>query len=160
MQFLQNGKIMFDNMYEMYFNLYNALELAVDEQTQYLYDINNRQPLRFKDKYIKTSLTNPVVYAGKNDIVFDPASNYQLMVSIMGYFLDSHSGEISFIAQYIEDNLTRDKQRVCVKTKDKVIESQFYYNVYLGYVECIFALADEMIPDLSNLDIVELKEKK
>ena len=135
-----NGKIMFDDMYELYYHLFLEIGLSINGNN-YLYDQDTEIPLMYKDKYIKATTFPVPIYAGRNDIVFDPSQNYNLMVSILGYYIDkesnSDSGDnIGFIAQYIEDN-DIEMQRVVVKTKSGDYFSQFYHNI-----------------DLSNFDLV------
>lgn len=152
-----NGKIMFDDMYELYYHLFLEIGLSINGNN-YLYDQDTEIPLMYKDKYIKATTFPVPIYAGRNDIVFDPSQNYNLMVSILGYYIDkesnSDSGDnIGFIAQYIEDN-DIEMQRVVVKTKNGDYASQFYHNVFLGYIEVIFLLAHSFNVDLSNFDLV------
>lgn len=152
MQFLINGRVKFDDIYELYYNLFTTIGLGIN-QNSYLYDQDTGTMICLKDKFIKASVQPVTIYAGKNDIIFAPDQNYQLMVCLLGYYLDKNP-ELSFIAQYIEDDNKREKQRVCVKTHNGVVESNFYSNIYLGYIECIFILSGGFIPDLSNFDIV------
>lgn len=152
-----NGKIMFDDMYELYYHLFLEIGLSINGNN-YLYDQDTEIPLMYKDKYIKATTFPVPIYAGRNDIVFDPSQNYNLMVSILGYYIDkesnSDSGDnIGFIAQYIEDN-DIEMQRVVVKTKNGDYASQFYHNIFLGYIEIIFLLAHSFNVDLSNFDLV------
>lgn len=152
-----NGKIMFDDMYELYYHLFLEIGLSIN-CNNYLYDQDTEILLMYKDKYIKATTFPVPIYAGRNDIVFDPSQNYNLMVSILGYYIDkesnSDSGDnIGFIAQYIEDN-DIEMQRVVVKTKNGDYASQFYHNVFLGYIEVIFLLAHSFNVDLSNFDLV------
>ena len=152
-----NGKIMFDDMYELYYHLFLEIGLSINGN-DYLYDQDTEILLMYKDKYIKATTFPVPIYAGRNDIVFDPSQNYNLMVSILGYYIDkesnSDSGDnIGFIAQYIEDN-DIEMQRVVVKTKNGDYASQFYHNVFLGYIEVIFLLAHSFNVDLSNFDLV------
>lgn len=159
MKFMPNGKMIFDDIYEMYYNLFLELGLAVNNDG-YLYDTESNIVLKFKDKYIKAAMTRTPVYPGAFDIVFDPSQNYMLMVYMMGYYIDKESsnGEdrIGFIAQYIdEDRSTDDKiQRVVVKTRNGNIYSQYYHNIFLAYIEMVFILSGNTSLDLSNFDIV------
>lgn len=152
-----NGKIMFDDMYELYYHLFLEIGLSINSN-QYLYDQDTGIPLMYKDKYIKATIVPVPIYAGRNDIVFDPSQNYNLMVSILGYYIDKESNSedgdnIGFIAQYIEDN-GEEMQRVVVKTRNGDFTSQYYHNVFLGYIEVIFLLARSFNVNLSNFDLV------
>lgn len=162
MNFLANGKIVFNDIYEMFYHLFTEIGLSINGN-QYLYDQDTGIELKYKDKYIKATVQPIPIYAGRNDIVFDPIKNYNLMVSILGYYIDKESqnpngDNIGFIAQYIEEipNGSSDpdkrRQRVVLKTNKGEIRSQFYNNIYLGYIEIIFILSDNFIPDLSNFD--------
>ena len=161
MNFLPNGKVSFNDIYELYYHLFTEIGLSISPN-QYLYDQDTGIELRFKDKYIKATVHPIPIYSGKNDIIFDPSKNYNLMVSLLGYYIDKESNNteqsdnIGFIAQYIEETPGREKQRVVIKTKRGEIKSQFYFNIYLGYIEIIFILSGNFLPDLSNFDFIEL----
>ena len=152
-----NGKMMFENIFEMYYNLFNEIGLSINDQN-YLYDQDTGLVLKYKDKFIKATVNPTPIYAGRNDVIFDPAKNYNLMTSIFGYYIDkeSHNPECNFkfVAQYIDDNDARDKQRFVVRTKKTDIFSEFYYNVYLAYIEMIFILSGYNV-DLSNFDMID-----
>ena len=152
MNILPNGLVQFEDLGEMWYNLFLELGLALDANG-YLYDTDTHIQIRFKDKLIKADVRNATLYTGKADIVFDPANNYFLMATIMGYYLDKY-GEPNFTAYYIEDNEAKDKQRLTVKYNDgREVYSQFYNNVYLAFVETIFRMTD-MYVDLSGFDIL------
>jgi hypothetical protein len=162
MNFLPNGKIMFNDVYEMFYHLFTEIGLGINNNS-YLYDQDTFTEIKFKEKYIKATTQPITIYAGRNDIIFDPANNYQLMVSLLGYYIDKRAVSedeetIEFVAQYIEETPGREKQRVTVKTNNKGdISSNFYYNIYLGYIEIIFLLGGNFVPDLSNFDIQQMR---
>lgn len=156
MNFLANGKMSFTDIYEMYYHLFTTIGLSINSNG-YLYDQDTCELLKYKDCYIKATVHPVPIYAGRHDIVFEPMKNYNLMVSMLGYFIDKESNSddgdnIGFIAQYIEETPDREKQRVVVKTHKGLFASQYYTNIYLGYIEVIFALSGNFIPDLSNFD--------
>lgn len=150
MQYLQNGKVMFDDIYELYYHLFTEMGLSINGD-QYLYDQDTMTVLRYKDKFIKATVQPIEIYSGISDIIFDPARNYNLMITLFGYFLDKESSNIGFCAQYIDDYM--DKQRLIIKTSKGDICSSFYNNLYLAYIECIFKLTDSLDVDLSNFDV-------
>ena len=80
-----SGKTCFNDLREMYYNLFLEIGLSVNAEN-YIYDQDTHTVLKFKDKYMKYSF-NSEVYAGRNDIVFDPSSNYNLMVMLFGYYM-------------------------------------------------------------------------
>lgn len=158
MNYLPNGVVMFYDMNDLLYDLFMEIGLGINSD-KVLYDQENGAPILFKEKYIKASIDGTPVFAGRNDILFEPDKNYSLMVCIFAYYLDkckeSEDGDIlqGYIAHYIEDNLEKDKQRVVVKSVGRgLIESAFYYNIYLSYIDCIFRIAG-YYPDLSNFDI-------
>lgn len=156
MQFTSNGKMMFNDIYEMNYHLFTEIGLSVNSQG-YLYDQDTGNVLSYKEKYIKATVHPVEIYAGKNDVLFEPYKNYNMAIVLMGYFIDKEAhttNQIGYVAQYVDPNATRDKQRVVVKTAKGDIYSQYYSNIYLGYIECIFKLADAFDVDLSNFDIV------
>lgn len=156
-----SGKTCFNDLREMYYNLFLEIGLSVNSEN-YIYDQDTHTVLKFKDKYMKYSF-NSEVYAGRNDIVFDPSSNYNLMVMLFGYYMEketSNGNDIGYIAQFTEEEFKRPKdskerfrQRVVVRTKNGDICSQFYYNLYLAFIEAIFIISENNY-DLSNFDIL------
>jgi hypothetical protein len=166
MQLLSNGFKVYDSLGELYYDLFTEIGLAIGPD-QYLYDQDTRQPLVFKEKYIKASITGEPVYPGRNDIVFDPAGNYALISTLFGYYLDkairSEDGDMvgGYIAHYIDDDDEKMKQRVVVRSSTRGdISSAYYYNIYLAYIDCIFKVAGDNV-DLSNFDsYIEPEEKK
>ena len=150
-----NGAMQFDDIYELYYYIFNEIGLGIN-QYQYLYDLDTGIVLRYKDKYIKATVQPVSIYPGKNDILFEPEKNYNLMVSLLGYYLDKESQNgnpyaVNFVAQFTERDSSEEKQRVVIRTKARDICSNFYYNIYLGYIECIFLLSDNLV-DLKNFD--------
>lgn len=158
MIYLPNGTVVFDNIFDMYYDMFSEIGLGINSQ-QYLYDQDTQIVIQFKEKYIKASINGQPVYAGRNDIVFEPAKNYTLMTRLFEYYLDkcqnSDDGDQlqGYIAHYIDDDEAKEKQRVVVKTAGRgEISSQFYFNVYLAYIDCLFKIAGYNA-DLSNFDI-------
>ena len=161
MIFNMDGTISFNDVFELNYNLFNTIGLSVNSE-QYLYDQDTGIVLKYNDKSIKSATAPMNVYAGKNDVIFDPAENYDMMVKLFGYWLDK---EISigenpkiapFVSQYIEDNPEdKMKQRVSVCLANGVTYTSRYYNkLYLGYMELIFLVGDDQNVDLSNFDVM------
>lgn len=158
-----NGKMFFSNLKEMYYNLFLEIGLSINNDN-YIYDQDNGIILKYKDKYMKLSFNNEV-YAGKNDIVFDPSTNYNLMIMIFGYYMEkelANGNDIGYIAQFTEEEFKRTKenkkeryrQRAVVRTKNGDICSNYYYNLYLALIEIIFIISGNDGYDLSNFDIL------
>lgn len=150
---LNNGAIEFGDTCEMYYNLFNEIGLGINAQ-QYLYDQDTGIVLRYKDKYLKASTTIEPIYAGKSDIVFDPSSNFNCMVTLFGYFIEKirSTDDFPYKAQYVEDNDDRTKQRLVVQTTNGTeYKSEFYNNLYLGFIEVIFQISGFPV-NLMNFD--------
>ena len=158
MNYYANGTVGFDNIYDMYYDLFSEIGLGINAQ-QYLYDQDTQVTIMFKEKYIKASINGQPIYAGRNDVVFEPAKNYTLMARLFEYYLDkcqqSDDGDMleGYIAHYIDDDETKEKQRVVVKTVGRgEISSSYYFNIYLAYIDCLFKIAGYNA-NLSNFDI-------
>lgn len=146
----------YDNIYEMYYNLFLEIGLFVN-QDGYLQDSDTGVVIRYKDKYIKASLNDTPIYAGRTDILFDPAHNFDLMRVLMGYYIDKRdAGEepIGYISQGIYDNKEEQVHSVFIKSHTGLYESALYKNSYLGFIDCIFRMGGT-IPNLYPYDIVE-----
>ena len=164
MYYSMNGKMIFSSIDDLNYNLFNEIGLSV-RPDQYVYDQDTGNVIQSNEKLLKASINGAPVYAGNRDIIFEPDKNYALMACLFGMYLDkaqhSDDGDLlqGYIAHYVFDDETRTKQQVVVKTVGRgEIASKFYYNVYLGYIECIFLISGSEV-DLSNFDIPKEKEK-
>ena len=162
MVFNPDGTISYTDVFELYYNLFNTIGLSVNAD-QYLYDQDNLQILKYNDKAIKAATAPMNVYAGKNDVIFEPAVNYDMMVKLFGYWLDKEIaiGENPNIgvyqSQYIEDhpeNKLLQRFTVCFANGTKYT-SQFYNKLYLAYMELIFLIGDNQVVNLHNFDEVQ-----
>ena len=158
-----NGKMYFNDTREMYYNLFIELGLSVNSE-QFIYDQDTLIVLKYKDKRIKMNF-NGNVYGSNNDVVFDPSTNYDLMVKLFGYYIEketANGNDIGYIAHFTEEEFNRPflpkderyRQRVVVKTKNGDFKTDPYYNIYLAYIEAIFILSGNPDYDLSNFDIL------
>lgn len=155
----------FNSIPELYFDLFNEMGFGVNAQSGYLYDQDTGNYLTYENSYIKVSMNGQQIYAGRNEIVFEPEKNYKLIDRLFGYFLDKckndEDGDIlqGLVAYYTEDDQDR-KQKLSVKTLGRgEISSRFYWNVYLAFIEVIFAINGYAV-DLSNFDIEPEFDKK
>lgn len=157
MTFNNLGETVFDDVYELYYNLFNAIGLSINSEGK-LYDQDTNIVLLYNNHFIKATVNNTPIYAGKNDILFDPYHNYNLMVTLFGTWLDKetqyYGNNIQYLSQYIEDNKDPEdpKQRFVLKTVQGEYVSKWYYNLWLGYAEIILAITDNVALDLSKLD--------
>jgi hypothetical protein len=159
MQYLPNGEFQYDNVNELYYNLFLEIGLFIN-QHQYIQDTDTGIVLQYKKRYIKADLSGNPVYAGVTDVIFDPPHNYGLISTLLGYYIDKKTAEgedIGYTAQAVVD--TDDYHQVLVRTTHGDVLSKPYHNVYLGYIEVIMTLGGTRV-DLRNLDIVEEEEDR
>lgn len=160
MHFTNEGKVQFDSWGDLCYNLFMAIGLSINKD-QYLYDQDTGIVITYNNKYIKASINDQPVYAGRNDMAFDPYKSYHMVITLTGYYIDKidHSEEpIGFIAQGTEDTPDKEYHRVFVDTQayGRVI-SDWYKDGFLGYFELIFKLDGQEV-DLKNFDDL-LREK-
>ena len=151
----QDGSTCFNDVFEMNYFLFLEMGLSLNQDNR-LIDSENGTPIKFQDKYIKATVTPVALYGGKDDILFEPALNYKLMSTLLGYFIDKFSSdpdnEFNFVAMFI-DNVTKDKNRIVIKyNNNKKITTNAYYNLYLCLIEAIFNINGNMKINLSNFD--------
>jgi hypothetical protein len=162
MIYLPNGTIQFNDIGELYYELFMEMGLYVKTADSYLYDQDTSTPIMFDSKYIKANTNNAPIYAGANDIAFEPGKNYKLISQLFGYYLTkaqySEDGDLlqGFIAWYDEsmtDEKSKfEKKKVTIKTEGRgTIESQYYFQIYLAFIDCIFRINNKIV-DLSNFD--------
>ncbi len=160
-----NGLVtIYNDIYELFYNLFLEIGLTINAQG-YLTDTDSDITIMFNNKYIKASLNPNPVYTGKTDILFDPAHNYNLMVKMFGYYIDKREAlddPIGYISQGITDTRNEKDEpihSVFVDTQTMGrVESLYYRNVYLAFIDCIMRLGGTMV-DLHNFDIIEDKKK-
>ena len=143
MQFV-NGKIVFNDQPEMIYNLLSEMELFINKEG-YLCEQETGNELLYNDKHIKPATTSEEVYAGKNDVLLLPWENYNLMTRLFSYYLQKleNEGSIRVFANFIDDlkideNSKINKHRIVVRTNTGDISSDYFYEIYLAYIQMIF----------------------
>ena len=159
--------IQFKDEFDLVYHLFLEMDLDTDEN-DYVFDRETLSPLAFNGKRIKASGTPKPLYAGRDDILFD-IYNFNMIKMLFGYIINKAIQDpdinLQYIADYIEDEPRkrifkedRLKQRLGLRTADKGdIYSEYYYNICLAYIDMIFKIYDNLNPDLSNFDIIQLK---
>jgi len=160
-------KIQFKDEFDLIYHLFLEAELDTDEN-DYVYDRETLSRLAFNGKLIKASGTPKALYAGREDIIFD-IYNFNMIKMLFGYIINKASEDpevnLQYVADFIQDEPRkrvfkedRLKQRLGVRTADRGdIYSDYYYNICLAYIDMIFKLYDNLDPDLSNFDIIQIK---
>jgi hypothetical protein len=151
----------YESKEEMYYNMFLEMGLFVNQQG-YLQDQDTGIVIRYKDQFIKVSLNpNVPVYTGRTDVEFDPKKNFNLMATLMGYYIDKreHGEEpIGYISQGIFDKKEEQLHSVFIKSQSGLYESDLYHNSYLGFIDCIFKMGG-ILTNLHPFDIVEDEEE-
>ena len=167
MIFLNNGKVQFNDKYERDYNLFALMELGLNNEG-YLYDQTTGTVLKYNDKFIKATVINYEIFAGKTEVLFHPEENFNLMNRLFSYFIaktesdmQEEGNDFKIIANFIDEIKSTDKsipnkQRVIVRiSRNGVIsdiQSDFFYRTYLAYIHMIFILGNGFDVDLSNFD--------
>lgn len=191
MTFLDDMRIMYDNFEELYYNLFLEAGLAINPE-RYLINpdvgdgisATDYSCIKFNNKRIKIPSNLIEIYAGKNDILFEPMNNLNLMTYMFSYIIDNNKDvkckDGAYIAAIFSEDNAESKQRVTLRIDHKPksivpfyyidpypfinegfedITSEFYYNIYLGYIECIFKFFGNNVC-LTNFDIPPENNKK
>ena len=133
------------------------------DRNNHLYDQTTGDILQWKDKYIKCSVDDTPIYAGKDEVIFSIDENFQLFMNIYAHFLDNlakdEDSDIIVVAHYIDYIEDINKNRLCVKynTKDGsvvggILTSNLFSDQWLCYIDSIFLLNGNVNFDLSNFD--------
>lgn len=142
----------------MHYALFNIIGLSINRDS-YLYDNDTGTVLQYKGKYIKATTADIPIYAGKNDIVFDPPCSYHMMVVLLGYYINKRDNSedehpLGFISQGIIDTADKSQHQLFVDTSTRGrIISDWFNNGYLTYIDMIFKLDEQDFVDLHNFDI-------
>jgi hypothetical protein len=172
MKYLPDGRITFDNITELFYELFMEMGFSIQStNNNYLYDQDTCDLVRFDNKYIKASLDGSPIYTGANDIAFDPAHNYRLISHLFGYYItkceNSDDGDIlqgftAWFDESIPDGTKYDfeKKRVVIRTVGRGdIISEYYYQIYLAFIDVIFKINGKVV-DLSMFDCLPEITKK
>ena len=138
---LDNGLMMFDDIYELTYNLLNAIGLVINPNG-YLYDTDSNIPC----------------FAGQGEVVFDILNNVRLVTTMLGYVIDKETmlNGFSSLSHYIDDEPTTYRSALCIKMTDQTVKSTLYYtNKCLKYIHGIFLVYEDQFPPicLNNFDV-------
>ena len=159
-----NGFMMFDYPGEMFRNLIMEMGLEVSPDG-YLRDQDTKDVIRYKDKYIKVSITPEPVYGGITDVVLELHNSFDIIQKLFGYYLDyaknTEDGDITgeIVGWGIDELKDRSKQSIIVRTRYRGdIVTDYYFNILLAFCDAIFKIAGCSVY-LQNLD-TDTREKK
>lgn len=157
-----NGRTMFSTKGELYYHILIEMGLGLDKNN-HIYDQYTGDTLSWKDKYIKCSINDQPIYAGKDEVLFTIDENFQLFMNIFSRYLDcledDPDSDISIVAYYIDFDEALNKSRLIVKYNKKdgssvgnILSTNFFSDTWLCYIEAVFLLNGNVTFDLSNFD--------
>ena len=174
MQFTQEGKFMYEDEYELTYNLLNALSMSVRPDGSIIdTEISGAgtntariigTPITFSGKILKANIDrNNIHYAGEGEVMLDVLTNNKMLDRLLGLFLDKlrvfDSKEVlSYFSNEIKDDNDVKTFNVNVKFENgEEYNSAYYLNKCLPIIDLIFQMSEENV-DLSNFNIPVVKE--
>lgn len=150
-----NGVMMFENVYDLIYNLLNEIGLSIDSNG-YVYDQDSGIHLEAQGKKIKASVRPDIpCYAGQGEVVFDPLNNTRQIHTLLGYAIDKEMAtnpEFNCISHYITETPMDKPTSITLKMIDgSLLSTPFYNNRCLKFIGGIFLIYG-YITDLSNFD--------
>ena len=166
MNILPNGAIVFDDKYELIYELLNELEYEVLSDGSIIDDCNNI--LYFNEmKVLATINPNNPKYPGQGEIDFDILNNVRLSTVLFGRYLEKKMASgMPFVSYYPGElaipnpagkNLPDKKISNLTVKFDNIheISTPYFKNKCLKFIYMIFKLEDQEV-DLTNMDIEEV----
>jgi len=160
MRIMPNGMMMFDDIFELNYELLNEMELEVRNDGT-VFDSERNVILALNDNIIKASIRpDHINYAGQNEISMDILTNIRLVTMIFGLQLQKKMAEgMPFMSYYQEETEREDIKYTNLTVKQtniNSISSKYYHNKCLKFIEMIFLLNEQLV-DLSNFDVLEVQ---
>lgn len=147
MQYSVLGEMIFDDPYELVYELLNELEYTLRHDGT-IFDPFTNSILSFNGMIIKASINpNNIHYAGQGEIEFDILSNVRLVTTLFGHYLQKKEAEgLKLVSTFTEE---RDStviegakfSRLTVRTDiNHDISSPYYHNKCLKFIWMMFAM--------------------
>lgn len=162
MQFLVTGEMMFDDQFELVYELLNELEYKLKPDGS-IYDPFTNSILSFNGLFIKAS-TNPnnIHYAGQGEIEFDILNNVRLVTTLFGHHLKRKEAEgLALVSTFTEETESKviegaKMTRLTIRTNiNQDLVSPYYHNKCLKFIWAMFALEDSYV-NLNNFEPSEV----
>lgn len=150
------GRTMFNDIYDLTYNLLKTIGLYLDVEGTVL-DQETRTPLMFHGCRMKSTVrADTPCFAGQGEIIFDILSNVRLVTTLLGFTINREAEEgFSVLSHYIDKESGTKRTALCIKTSDYNLYSTLYYNnKCLKFIDAMFMVTGENV-DLSNFDISE-----
>ncbi len=157
MRFNNEGSMMFDDVFELTYELLNELEMELRPDGT-IYDPNRNVLLSFNGMTIKASIRpDQIFYAGQGEIEFDILNNIRLVTVLMGDLIqrkinEEHMSFISYYPEEITDDTDIKFSNLTIKYDNiNSVTTRSYHNKCLKFIEMMFILEGDNV-DLSNFD--------
>ena len=141
-------------MKNLVYKLMNEIGLDIDDQNR-IYDQDTGNVINFNQKTLVYNF-HIEIRPNFNELLFDPICNRNIMVTLFSYYLKKLEMMENkyFMAFYQLENNTTHKKAIELKANaNEKIQSKFYANECLGYIELVFKLNNESL-DLSQFDFI------
>ena len=162
MVFNNFGEIIFNDVFELTYELLNEMELSV-ESNGVAYDQTTATHLADNGNMIKFStVPTDIKYAGQGEVAYDPLTSIKINTSLLGYYIDKRIKEegMPFVSYFQEETVDEnDIKKSALTIKYDSINSStthYYYNPNLKLIELIFVISGQRV-DLSNFDSIDEK---
>lgn len=140
-------------MNTLLYQLMTEIGLEVDSEMRVV-DQDDGNVIMFKGKSLKVSLDQfRQPFIGRNDILFDPISNFKVMSNLFSYFIHKTSiTEGRYFSIFYTVPLNNGRTYIEIKEDNEIIRSNAYINPCIAYIDLIFRINGEAY-DLSAYDV-------
>lgn len=163
-----DGAMVFDDVFELTYELLNEMELEVTPEG-YIFDSIHNCMFTYMGFRIKAS-TNPmnIHYAGQGEVAFDILHNTKMVKMLFESIIGRKQAEgMPFISFYPEEKEVEAQKKgeedykvsmltVKFDTYNSISTPCYYRNPCLKFIHMIFLLEDTPV-DLTNFDVIEEK---
>lgn len=140
-------------MNNLLYQLMTEIGLEVDSELR-IVDQDDGNIIMFKGKSLKVSIDGiRQPFIGRNDILFDPITNFKVMNNLFSYFIHKTSvDEGRYFSIFYPVNLPNGTTYIEIKEDNNIIRSNAYMNPCLAYIDLIFRINGESY-NLSMYDV-------
>lgn len=159
----------YETVEELTYNFLNCMGLSVRPDGTVIdteLNASGGAAIKLSGKSLKATTTpNNIHYAGEGEIMLEILTNYKMLNSLLGLFLDKEKmfddrETLSFFPEDAEDNEGNRISRLTVRFSDNSqVSSDYYYNRCLTIIDVIFKLGEENV-DMHNFDSIEVGNEK
>ena len=183
MTFTMDGKMVFDDIYDLTYNILNELSISLLPDGSLLYRNENngeKKLLQMDGKRIVASVDpNNIHYPGPMDINFDILNDIKMVMFIFGFYLEhekgvGREGGMPYLSHFPEEKIITFKPKkhrtlpdielkftaqTIKLTSASSVTSSYYHNRCLRFIDLIFCLEEDPV-DLTNFDYIDLEAEE